>query len=78
MVGISVHQLFSEFTGDVVATASECTKTENKLEGMEHSLVTSLSKPGKPQIRRETVTGLYGARNGGGRGHWGRGRGDPA
>ena len=50
MVGISVHQLFSGFTGDAVATASECTNTENKLEGMERGMVAAEAAGGEAEV----------------------------
>ena len=52
MVGISVHQLFSGFTGDAVATASECTNTEDKLlvEGTERGMVAAEAAGGEAEV----------------------------
>lgn len=49
MVGISVHQLFSGFTGDAVATATECTDREDKLEGTERGMVVAEATGGEAE-----------------------------
>ena len=50
MVGISVHQLFSGFTGDAVATATECTDREDKLEGTERGMVAAEATGGEAEV----------------------------